>query len=117
MQNEFASDDVAARNAGLHDSLRDTNDAFRGLCDKFSGNAAPESTKRGSVVLRKIAKLICDLNRQCVQVRNAAHFDLFPLLNSISANVFRFTKAREPTVRAAKGFSPPFTRGLLPRPR
>jgi hypothetical protein len=28
--------------------------------------------------------------------------------DSISANVFRFTKAREPTDRAAKGFSPPF---------
>jgi hypothetical protein len=30
-------------------------------------------------------------------------------LHWLSDNVFRFTKAREPTVRAAQGFSPPFT--------
>jgi hypothetical protein len=32
----------------------------------------------------------------------------------VAYNVFRFTKAREPTDRAAKGFSPPFTEADYP---
>jgi hypothetical protein len=32
----------------------------------------------------------------------------------VALNVFRFTKAREPTVRAAKGFSPPFMEADYP---
>jgi hypothetical protein len=35
----------------------------------------------------------------------------------LAANVFGFTKAREPTARAAKGFPPPFTEATFPRLR
>jgi hypothetical protein len=36
---------------------------------------------------------------------------------SMSSNVLRFPTPREPTVRAAKGCPPPFTRDRLTRPR
>jgi hypothetical protein len=39
---------------------------------------------------------------------------LFVAVVLVAYNVFRFTKAREPTVRAAKGFSPPFTEADYP---
>jgi hypothetical protein len=35
----------------------------------------------------------------------------------MAANVFEFTKAREPTVRAAKGFPPPFIEATFSRLR
>ena len=35
----------------------------------------------------------------------------------LALNVFWLTTAREPTVRAAEGCPPPFTRDRLPRPR
>ena len=49
--------------------------------------------------------------------RHNINLCLFPFAESVSANVQRFPKAREPTVRAAKGCPPPFTRDPQPRPR
>jgi hypothetical protein len=41
-------------------------------------------------------------------------YSLDPLAQFVSDNVFGFTKAREPTVRAAEGFPPPFTEATFP---
>jgi hypothetical protein len=68
-------------------------------------------------VLREIAQFVGNFRRQCVQCGDAAQLDLFPLLNSMSANVQRFPKAREPTDRAAEGFPPPSPGIHLHRPR
>jgi hypothetical protein len=38
----------------------------------------------------------------------------FVAVTDVAYNVFGFTKAREPTARAAKGFSPPFTEADYP---